>query len=395
MTIRARSAPEWGGAWFGIGISEDRTAPALLTTANESSAPQSNIRARGSRSGTPPDSSPCTAILPQIEPLLAGLLNTLQADALRLLIIEASDQPLPFRRVLRMDLAMSGATRCRLHAQTDREVADLLECTAPRIHNIEDASCVQSSLPAPLGSVGAMAGLIELRRQPPQPVYARAELDQLQTLLPGFALALHSLLRCRWSQLYAATFENLSHGIALIDGRRSLQGCNASMQRALERGDGLRLLDGQVIASHAKIDIMISNAVRRVLADPQRRERVLVEIERPGQPLPYLLLLRAELAPAGFAVDDRILIRLTLADPAGVHHDALREICGATGLTPAERDVALSMVQGYDTAETAARMDIAQNTVRWHQKRIFSKTGARGRTDLALRLMLAITLYGP
>ena len=84
-----------------------------------------------------------------------------------------------------------------------------------------------------------------------------------------------------------------------------------------------------------------------------------------------------------------------LADPASVHHDALREICSATGLTAAERDVALSMVQGYDTAETAARMDIAQNTVRWHQKRIFSKTGARGRTDLALRLMLAITLYGP
>lgn len=335
------------------------------------------------------------SILPQIEPLLAGLLNTLQADALRLLIIEASDQPLPFRRVLRMDVSMNGATRCKLHAQTDREVADLLACAVLRIHDIEDASCVQSALQAPLGSVGGIAGLIELRRQPPRPAYARADLEQLQTLLPGFALSLHSLLRCRWSQLYAATFENLPHGIALIDGRRNLQGCNASMQRALERGDGLRVLDGQVIASHAKIDILISNAVRRVLAEPQRRERVLVEIERPGQPLPYLLLLRAEVAPTGFAVDDRILIRLTLADPASVHHDALREICSATGLTAAERDVALSMVQGYDTAETAARMDIAQNTVRWHQKRIFSKTGARGRTDLALRLMLAIALYGP
>ncbi len=393
MNTRARSAPEWGGTWFGAGGALTHTAAAM--TPNDPSIPKVDAPARSSRSGTPPDSSPCTALVPQIEPLLAGLLNILQGESLRLLVIEASEQPLPFRRVLRVDVATSGATRCRLHAQTDREVADLLECTTLRIHNTEDAICVQSSLQAPLGSVGEMAGVIELLRRPPMPSYARSDLDQLQTLLPGIALALHSLLRCRWSQLYAATVENLPHGIALIDGRRNLQGCNASMQRALERGDGLRLLDGQVIASHAKIDSMVSNAVRRVLVDPQRRERVLVEIERPGQPLPYLLLLRADVAPPGFAVDDRSLIRMTLADPAGLHYDALREITSAAGLTAAERDVALAMVQGYDTAETAARMNIAQNTVRWHQKRIFGKTGTRGRTDLALRLMLAITLYGP
>jgi DNA-binding CsgD family transcriptional regulator len=331
-------------------------------------------------------------LIPQLEPLLETLLEFLRADRLSLVVLEDSDQPAPFRRALRIDLAQPAALVSNLHEQTDRAVASLLDCRSPRISNVEDTHGVLSSICVPLSGPGGGDGVIELIRHAPRPVFRRMELDALSELAPGLSLSLHALLNCRWSQLYATTFETLQHGIALIDARRSLQGCNAAMQQALDRADGIRLVDGRVIARTPREDQSLAQAVRRVLGE--RRERALLEIERPGCPLPYALLIRADGPAAAFGRDDPLLLRITLADPACLGTEAMRQIGAAIGLTASERDVALSMVQGHDVPEIAARMQIATNTVRWHQKRIFSKTGARGRTELALRLTHALSLFG-
>lgn len=91
-------------------------------------------------------------------------MHELQADAVTVMIVEDSEQPLPFRRVLRVDLSPDEAAKCHIHEQTDREVAALLECTTPRINNVEDASSVASSLHVPLGgSAAAACGLSPCR----------------------------------------------------------------------------------------------------------------------------------------------------------------------------------------------------------------------------------------
>lgn len=399
MITTAGIAPSWNGGAASANRSQGRDEPPIMSSRESSGAPPADRPRRSPRGASAntrdivPPEPPQGSWVPQIEPLLAGLMHELQADAVTVMIVEDSQQPLPFRRVLRVDLLPDEAAKCHIHEQTDREVAALLECTTPRISNIEDASSVASALHVPLGGNAAAVGLIEVRRLPPRAAYRRADLDALIALVPGYSLALQTLLRCRWSQLYASTLDTMAHGLALIDVRRQLYGCNTTMQRALERGDGLRLLDRQVIACNAQVDQALVNAVRRVTGE-RRAMRALVEIERPGFPLPYFVLLRGDSRRGSFGGADSPLLQLTLADPASLHHEAMFEIGGAFGLTAAERDVALSMVQGHDVDETSARMQISENTVRWHQKRIFSKTGSRGRTELALRFMHALNLFG-
>jgi DNA-binding CsgD family transcriptional regulator len=53
------------------------------------------------------------------------------------------------------------------------------------------------------------------------------------------------------------------------------------------------------------------------------------------------------------------------------------------GLTARENAVALQVIRGLSTAETAANLGISPHTVQDHLKAVFAKTGVRSRRDLA------------
>jgi len=77
----------------------------------------------------------------------------------------------------------------------------------------------------------------------------------------------------------------------------------------------------------------------------------------------------------------------TRSEFGDVEPEALRT---ALGITPAELRVALLVTNGCDTKMIGERLNVEPNTVRVHLKRIYSKTGATGRADLA-RLVLGVT----
>jgi DNA-binding CsgD family transcriptional regulator len=60
----------------------------------------------------------------------------------------------------------------------------------------------------------------------------------------------------------------------------------------------------------------------------------------------------------------------------------------AEGLTEREREIALAIVRGDDTATIAATHHISPYTVQDHLKAIFEKTGERGRRDFVTRFAL-------
>lgn len=53
-------------------------------------------------------------------------------------------------------------------------------------------------------------------------------------------------------------------------------------------------------------------------------------------------------------------------------------------LSPREREVVSWLAQGYSYAQIAAQLDISENTLKTHIKRIYSKLGVHNRTQAVL-----------
>ena len=65
----------------------------------------------------------------------------------------------------------------------------------------------------------------------------------------------------------------------------------------------------------------------------------------------------------------------------------------AYGLTDREQQVTRLVLQGWSTADIAARLVISSHTVQEHLKKVFDKTGVRSRRDLVTRIYF--THYEP
>lgn len=67
----------------------------------------------------------------------------------------------------------------------------------------------------------------------------------------------------------------------------------------------------------------------------------------------------------------------------------------AWGLTPAEREVALLVLQGHGHKEIAVRTDRSERTVRQHAAAAYAKAGLGGRAELAAFFLEGVALPSP
>jgi DNA-binding CsgD family transcriptional regulator len=64
-------------------------------------------------------------------------------------------------------------------------------------------------------------------------------------------------------------------------------------------------------------------------------------------------------------------------------------LMSAYGLTHREQELTRLVLQGYSTAEIAARLVISAHTVQQHLKSVFSKTGVHSRRELVTKIFFA------
>jgi DNA-binding CsgD family transcriptional regulator len=66
---------------------------------------------------------------------------------------------------------------------------------------------------------------------------------------------------------------------------------------------------------------------------------------------------------------------------------AVSRVAGARGLSRREVEVALCCAQGFTNAEIGLRLEVSEQTVKFHLRNIFAKIGVKRRAELVSRLL--------
>jgi DNA-binding CsgD family transcriptional regulator len=72
----------------------------------------------------------------------------------------------------------------------------------------------------------------------------------------------------------------------------------------------------------------------------------------------------------------------SVAVASGVVHDVIEAHFEVWGLSPSERDVAMFLVKGLNTAEIAEMRGSAEGTIKAHLNGIYRKSGTRSRAEM-------------
>jgi DNA-binding CsgD family transcriptional regulator len=223
------------------------------------------------------------------------------------------------------------------------------------------------------------------------------EINLYRQLLPHISRAvdLHRQLAVLALQreVGLAALDGLELGALLVDARARVLFANRVAERLL--GDGLVLRAGVVSAASSaetnQLHRLIAEAARvgaRQFATPGGK---LAVSRRAGAPV-AVLVCPMRLGDARFALDvPTALVFLAEPERAAQPDEQVAQLI--YGLTAAETRLLRDLLVGNTLREAAASGQVSLNTVKFHLKQLFAKTGTHRQSDL-LRLVLRHPLNG-
>lgn len=232
--------------------------------------------------------------------------------------------------------------------------------------------------------------VLELDRPPDRAPFGAAEVEGLERLLPGLQLAVRCLLRSGAIDMQARVFNRLPVAVAQIGANREILFHNHALRYLLAQADGLRVASDRIRACAVQEDRVLADRVRRAIAGIRADD--LLPIRRPSGRPAYLVHIgplghRAHRRPANAGT--AMMVALS---PGDCDREAIVRFGTAYGLTGAEIRIVQFMLEGQGIDDIAGRLQGSANTVRWHLKSVYAKTGAAGQADLVRLFMHAIHL---
>jgi len=178
--------------------------------------------------------------------------------------------------------------------------------------------------------------------------------------------------------------DRLEAGVIATDMAARTAFVNAQASRIMQERDGLTLDADRLAAATPAATQQLRDAIAAVAADEASEGRRL-RLERPSHRPPLVLTVlpiwRLGAAPPGGGPAARVAIFIKDLDaPLTIDRLAVAE---AFQLTPRECEVAVLLADGHDLARIGAMLGIGVNTVRYHLKSSFEKTGLHGQAALA------------
>lgn len=173
-------------------------------------------------------------------------------------------------------------------------------------------------------------------------------------------------------------------GVILVDKDARVVSCNRHAERALDRGDALRVADGRLHGPSPDHAQRIEDAVRGVITPERGRghssETALTLKCQAGQPLLRSLVVSL-LSPGESVLPGKPAAGVFLCDVLSDVNAEPERIGRLFDLTAAESRVAMGLYDGLSINEMAAEWKLSRNTIRWHVKHILQKCGVNSQAQ--------------
>ncbi len=185
----------------------------------------------------------------------------------------------------------------------------------------------------------------------------------------------------------AEASEAVSHGIVILEGRRCVY-ANGAAERILGSDDGLRIERGCITAESSHADTELEHSIAR-LSRPDGPDiwGGSFLCARPSGRRPYIVhVLPVEANSVATLYYRRAMI--VIVDPERQPEPPAILLRRLYGLTKAEAQVALLVMQGQGLTPIAEELSVSLTTVKTHLRHIFDKTGIHRQAELVRLLIL-------
>lgn len=226
--------------------------------------------------------------------------------------------------------------------------------------------------------------------------FSQDDIARLERLAPHLRRALQIRRQFLRSELRSRTLETVVErnpaGIVAVDGAGASIYINAAARLMAASRDGLGLdRDGRLViadrAAAKRLAVVQADALRGGAGG-------IVHITRPSQSLPYLLLISP--LPKTEDVLSRMQrgVLFIIHDPARRIPSTVEQIARMLQVPLGAARVIEALIGGADLKDHADREGISVNTVKFHLKTAFERTGTRSQLELLRRTILALDDVG-
>lgn len=206
-----------------------------------------------------------------------------------------------------------------------------------------------------------------------------------QNLRLGVQLETLELAHAAWRSLLDA----LPVGLLLVGEAGDVLEANRTAQAILDQRDGLVTHEGRLRGATSEATRALDRACRARGSPSAPDAGRVLNLPRPSGLRALQLLARPlalpEAGPCGLGCP---VAALFVTDPEAEPALDVDRVQRLYGLTPPEARVAVELARGRSLVEIATRLGVQENTVRWHLKQVFARTGTHRQVDL-VRLLLS------
>lgn len=257
------------------------------------------------------------------------------------------------------------------------------------------AHCVGACLSRRDGVCSNLTVTRSLTRGP----FQDAELRLIRLLLPHVrqALDLHERLGDLRAAHAAAedVLDRLPQGVMVLDACGRPLFVNRAASTVVAQRDGLSITGGHVEVGRPAERQALRGLLHRAAqasAGESLRAGGAMAVSRPSMKRPYSILVTPLRLP--IASEAEAAATLVVSDPDRPSSLDMRTVTQAYGLSPAESCVVDMLAVGESLERVADRLCLSPDTVRWHVKRIYRKTGTT-RLAALVRLLLNGSMARP
>lgn len=254
---------------------------------------------------------------------------------------------------------------------------------------------------------GRVALLLRVQRSEQAPRFGEDEKALFALLEPHLRQVLRAVQRDRERVSEHSLFESitghLEMGTILLDRQCRVAYSNPVARHLLERGDGLREIQGGLVATSRADNRDLQVLLEACCAAGEGNTSLAraISLPRPGQESGLHLLVKP-LSPAAedalapeFRGDEhaaRAVVYIRIPDPLDAGHKDLLEQLFA--LTPSEARLALALANGMNLDEIAEHLCVSRNTLRTQLRTTFQKTGVNQQSALVSLVLRSVTGLG-